>query len=56
MDGLMCDDCQKKFDDQQGQLRLLDMCRPCQLTHAIVILGFMPDEPEDTDKQQKSNP
>lgn len=38
----LCEDCQRKFDEQNGELRVLDMCEECRLKVLESI-----QEPED---------
>ena len=42
MEKEMCNDCKKKFQEQNGALKLLDMCEECRRKHLLLIL-----EPED---------
>jgi Zn finger protein HypA/HybF involved in hydrogenase expression len=42
MDEFLCEKCQEKFDEQQGQLLIRDMCEDCKAKSLMVIL-----DPED---------
>jgi len=38
----LCKECQKKFDKQKGELRVMDMCEKCRVATVLSIV-----EPED---------
>lgn len=46
MDIQMCNKCENRFNQQQGQLRLLDMCEDCKQKHVLAILGPECENPQ----------